>query len=155
MLIHSALLWTSKVYNCTIHDRIDVVFNKVIRKVRKRRDEISKNRKKKYTGLQGGMKLSLAANLVLNWVCPVLSFPERLQPITAATMCTVTITLHAFNPESQYFILLFNKISWLCRKQPGGNEAPSEGSNSGPRGHDFLDNSDITKLLKILELSGK
>jgi hypothetical protein len=57
MLIRSALLWTSKVYNCTIHDRIDVVFNKVIRKVKKRRhwnplfghigDEISKNRKKK------------------------------------------------------------------------------------------------------------
>jgi hypothetical protein len=53
------------------------------------------------------MKLSLAANLVLNWVCPVLSFPERLQPITAAPMCTVTINvlaLRAVNPESQYFI---------------------------------------------------
>jgi hypothetical protein len=77
MLIQSALLWTPIVYNCTIHDRIDLVFNKVIRKVRKRRhwnplfghigDEISKNRKKKkYTGLQGGMKLSLAENLMLN-----------------------------------------------------------------------------------------
>ncbi len=64
MPIHSALLWTSKVYNCTIHDRIDVVFNKVIRKVRKRRnwnplfgnigDEISKNRGKKSTpGFKG------------------------------------------------------------------------------------------------------
>jgi hypothetical protein len=52
-------------------------YNKVIRIVRKRRhrnplfghigDEISKNRQKKgYTGLQGGMELSLAANLVLN-----------------------------------------------------------------------------------------
>jgi hypothetical protein len=57
MLIHSALLWTSKVYNCTIHDKLEVVFNKVIRKVRKRRhwkplfgqigDEISKNTKNK------------------------------------------------------------------------------------------------------------
>ncbi len=61
-------------------------YNKVIRKIAKRRhrtplwsyrDEISKNRGKKYTGLQRGMKLSLAANLVLNWVCPLLSFPER------------------------------------------------------------------------------
>jgi hypothetical protein len=59
MLIHSALLWTSKVYNCTIHDRLEVVFNKVIRKVRKRRhwkplfgqigDEISKNTENKST----------------------------------------------------------------------------------------------------------
>ncbi len=56
MSIHSALLWTSKGYNCTIHDRIDV---------------------------------------------------------------------------------------------------PNEGSNSGSRGRDFLDNSNITKLLKILELSVK
>jgi len=63
------------------------------------------------------MKLSLAANLVLNWVCPVLYFFERFQPIAAA-MCTVTINVlepGAFNPESQYFIPLFNKISWLCR----------------------------------------
>ncbi len=59
------------------------------------------------------MKLSLAANLVLNWVCPVLSFPERFQPITAAAMCTVAINVlkpGAFNPESEYFIPLFNKI---------------------------------------------
>ncbi len=73
-------------------------------------------------------------------------------------MCTVAINvlaLHAFNPESQYFIPLFSKISLLCRKQPGGDEAPNEGSNSGPRGHDFRDNSNIAKLLKILELSVK
>jgi hypothetical protein len=40
---------------------------------------------------------------VLNWVCPVLSFPELLQPITAAAMCTVVIDVlepGAFNPES-------------------------------------------------------
>jgi hypothetical protein len=37
------------------------------------------------------------------WVCTVLSFPERLQPITAAPMCTVIINvlvLRAFNPWS-------------------------------------------------------
>jgi hypothetical protein len=74
------------------------------------------------------MKLSLAANLVLNWVCPpVLSFPERLQPITAAAMCTVVINVFsnlvhlmlsfsisypysAFNAEFQYFIPLLDKV---------------------------------------------
>jgi hypothetical protein len=69
---------------------------------------------KMYTGLQRGMKLSLAANLVLNRVCPVLSFPERFQPITAPAMYAVAINglaPHAFNPESQYFIPFFNKIS--------------------------------------------
>jgi len=62
------------------------------------------------------MKLSLAANLVLNWVCPVLAFPECLQPISAATLCAVAVNVlapRAFNAESQYFIPLFNKISWL------------------------------------------
>jgi hypothetical protein len=70
-------------------------------------DEISKNRKNKYTGLQRGMKLSLTANLVLNRVCLVLAFAERLRPITAAALCTVVINVlapRAFNPESQYFI---------------------------------------------------
>jgi hypothetical protein len=56
-----------------------ILANKVIRKVRQRRhwnpclvlfghigNEISKNRKKKYTEFQRGMKFSLAANLVLN-----------------------------------------------------------------------------------------
>jgi hypothetical protein len=61
------------------------------------------------------MKLSLAANLVLNRVCPVLPFPERFQPITAAAaMCTVAINdleSGAFSAESQYFIPLFNRIS--------------------------------------------
>ncbi len=60
------------------------------------------------------MKLILAANLVLNYVCSFFSFPERFQPITAAAMCTVPINVlepGAFNPESQYFIPLFNKTS--------------------------------------------
>jgi hypothetical protein len=74
-------------------------YMKVIHKVRQRRhrnplfrhirDEISKNGEKKYTELQRGTKLSLAANLVLNWVFHVLSFPERFQPITVTAMCTV------------------------------------------------------------------
>jgi len=38
----------------------------------------------------GDMKLGLVTNLLLNWVCPVLSFPESFQPI-AATMCTVCV----------------------------------------------------------------
>jgi hypothetical protein len=59
-------------------------------------------------------------------------------------MCTVAINVlepDAFNRESQYFIPLFNKISLLCRQQPEGDEAPNEGCNSGPTGHDFRDNS--------------
>jgi hypothetical protein len=41
-----------------------------------------------YTELQQGMKLSLAANLVLNRVWPVLFFPEHFEPITANAMRT-------------------------------------------------------------------
>jgi hypothetical protein len=58
-------------------------------------------------------KENLAPNLLLNGVCPVLSFRERFQPITAA-MCTVALNVletGAFNPEFQYFIPFFNKIS--------------------------------------------
>jgi len=47
----------------------------------------------------------------------------------------------ALNAESQYFIPLFNKFSWLCGQQPGEDEASNEGCNSGPTGHDFADNS--------------
>jgi hypothetical protein len=88
-----------------------------------------------------GMKLSLAANLVLNWVCHVLSFPEGFEPMTAAAMYTVAINVlarGAFNAESQYFIPLFNNISWLCGPHPRGDEASNGGCNSGPTGpHDF------------------
>jgi hypothetical protein len=91
------------------------------------------------------MKLSLAPNFVVNWVFPVLSFPECFQPITAAAdMCTVALNVHepgAFNAEFQYFIPLFNTVSWLCGQQPGGDEASNEGCNSGPFGHDLTDNS--------------
>jgi hypothetical protein len=67
-------------------------------------------------------------------------------------MCTVVINVlepGAFNPESQYFIALFNKIWCLCGQQPGGDEAPNEGCNSGPTGHDFTDNSIIMYHLII------
>ncbi len=89
------------------------------------------------TGLQG-MKLSFWCYLI--WRVFIIS--ERLQPITAAAMWTVAINVLeplAFNSESQYFIPLFNKISWLCRQQPGGDEASNERCNSGPTGHDFTD----------------
>jgi hypothetical protein len=41
-------------------------------------------------------------------------------------MCTVAINVlepGAFNADSQYFIPLFNKISWLCGQHPRGDEA--------------------------------
>jgi len=81
------------------------------------------------TGLQGGMKLSFWCYLIWR----ILLFPERLQPITAINV----LEPRAFNSESQYFIPL---ISWLCRQQPGGDEASNEGCNSDPTGHDFTDN---------------
>jgi len=46
-------------------------------------------------------------------------------------MCIVAINVlepHAFNLESQSFIPIFNKISWLCRQQPGGDETLNEGA---------------------------
>jgi len=61
-------------------------------------------------------------------------------------MCTATITVlapRALNPESQYFIPLFSKISLLCRQQPRGDEASNQGCNALPRGLDFMDNSNI------------
>jgi hypothetical protein len=92
-------------------------YNKVIRKVRQRQHRkppfghigmrFQKPGNKKYTELQGGVKLSLAANLALNWVCPLLSFPERFQPITAAAMCTVTIMF-----SSLVYLILRLSISY-------------------------------------------
>jgi hypothetical protein len=61
--------------------------------------------------------------------------------ITAVATCTVSINVlepGAFNFESQYFIPLFNKISWLSGQQQRGDEASTGGRcNSGPIGHDF------------------
>ncbi len=102
-----------------------ILANKVIGKVRRtrhwnplfgpvwsHRGRHFKTGRKSTLGFNGASKFSLAANLVLNSVCLVLSFVERFQPITA-TICAVAINVldpGAFNPESQYFIPLFNKI---------------------------------------------
>jgi hypothetical protein len=102
-------------------------------------------KKKKNIGLQRGMKLNLVTILVLNWVCPILSFPKCFQSITNANTCTLAINvfeLGPFNPKFQYFTPLFNKISWFCRQQPRKDEASNEGCNSHPIGHDFIDNFD-------------
>jgi hypothetical protein len=55
-------------------------------------------------------------------------------------MCAVVINVlepGAFNAKSQYFIPLFNKI-------PRWDEALNGGVHSGPTGHDFPDNSNIS-----------
>jgi hypothetical protein len=68
-------------------------------------------------------------------------------------MCTVAIYVlepGAFNSESQYFIPLFNTISWLCMHHPTGDEASNGGCNSCPIGHDFQDNSNIYIYIYIL-----
>ncbi len=86
-------------------------------------------------GFKPGMKLSLAATLMLlNWVCPVLSFSWTL---STNHYCLVHFVLSF----STYFMPLFNKISWLCGQQPAGGdeEASNGGWNSGPTGHDFPD----------------
>ncbi len=96
------------------------------------------------------MKLSLRTNLVLNW--PVLSFPERFQPIAAA-MCTVTINvlelMHLMlTPSISYlysieFYDFADTIQERMKHQIGG-------CNSGPTGHDFVDNSIIHFLSFIV-----
>jgi len=48
-------------------------------------------------------------------------------------MCAVAIHVlepSAFNPESQHFIPLFNKISLLCGQQSGGDEASNGGGGA-------------------------
>ncbi len=102
-----------------------------------------------------GMKLSLAANLVLNWVCPVLSFPERFQPIAAAAMCSVAINVlepGAFNAESQYFIPLFNRFSQLCGQHPRGDEASNGVVQLRANRADFLDNANIWFLFFTMRI---
>jgi hypothetical protein len=69
-------------------------------------DEISKNREKKNTGLQGSMKLSLTPNLD--------DFFLNALNQSLLLLCTVAINVldpRAFKTESQYFIPLFNKFS--------------------------------------------
>jgi hypothetical protein len=62
---------------------------------------------------------------------PYPFFLECLQPIIPTAMCTIAINvldLCAFNPKFQYFIPLFNKISWLCKHQPRIDETSDEGA---------------------------
>jgi hypothetical protein len=97
------------------------------------------------------MNLSLGTNLVLNW--PVLSFPERFQPIAAAAMCTVIINvlevmhLMVSLSISDLYLIEFHdfadSIQERMKHQIGG-------CNSGPTGHDFLDNSNIYFLFFIV-----
>jgi hypothetical protein len=106
-----------------------------------------------YTGLQGAVKLSLAANLMLNWVCAVLSFPQRFQPSTAPAMFIVPINVfapRAFNPEFQYFIPLFHDF---VDNSLEGMKHQMRGCNSGPTGHDFTDNSNMCHKIKIISPS--
>jgi len=54
----------------------------------------------------------------------------------------------AFNPESQHFMPLFNKISLLCGQQRGGDEASNEGgATQGQRITLFSDMRIITFFL--------
>jgi hypothetical protein len=97
--------------------------NKVIRKVRKRwhqnplfghiGDEILKIGKKKYIGVQHGMKLSLGTNLVLNWVWLVFSFLESFQHIIDVVMCIIVINV--FEPSLVHLILSFTSLSNFYR----------------------------------------
>jgi hypothetical protein len=110
-------------------------------------DEISKNRGGGNTlGLRGHeTEFSTKFGAKLSSPCPF--FPPWTPSSNHWCICTVAINVlepPAFNPESQYFKPLFNKISWLCGQQPGGDEASNEGCNSGPTGHDFRDNSIVS-----------
>jgi len=101
------------------------------------------------------MKFKLVTNLVLNWVCPILYFLERFQPIMIATMCIVVINVlepSAFNVESLYFIWLFNRISWLCGQHPREDETSNGGCNSSPTRHDFQDNFNFYFLFVTMKI---
>jgi hypothetical protein len=61
-------------------------------------------------------------------------------------MCIIAINVFepdAFNVESQYFIPLFNRISWLCGQHPKGYETSNGRCNLDPTWHDFPNNSNI------------
>ncbi len=81
-------------------------------------------------------------NLGLHWVCPVLSFPSWTPStnhccyVYCSRKCSNPPT---FNAESQYFISLFNKSSWLCGQQPGGDAASNARCKTGTTGHDYTD----------------
>jgi hypothetical protein len=68
---------------------------------------------------------------VLNWVRHVLFFLNAFNQ-SLLLLCTVAINVFEpppFDPESQYFIPLSDKISWLCGQQPQGDDISNEGCN--------------------------
>jgi len=78
-------------------------------------------------------------------------FAKRLQPITAVfTVTKNVLERRAFNPESQHFIPLFNKISLLCGQHPEKDEASNDGCNSSSTKRDFTDHSNIPTSWSIL-----
>ncbi len=87
--------------------------------------------------------------------CPFFSWTSSTNHCCCYVYCSYKCSralVHLILSVSKYFISLFNKISWLCGQQPGGDEASNEGWNSGPRGHDFTDNSNITRVFFLLFL---
>jgi hypothetical protein len=101
------------------------------------------------------MKLSLATNFgaKLSFMpCPFVSWMLSTNHCCCCSVYCSYKCPHAFNAESQYFIPRFSKISWLCRQQPGGDEASNEGFNSGPTEHDFTDNSNTPYMMPIWQL---
>jgi hypothetical protein len=94
------------------------------------------------------MKPSLAPNLVLNLSSPCAFFFGSLNAPSINHWCcyaaiNVFEPLRAFNPQSQNFTPLFNKISWLCRYKSGEDARSNDGCNSGLTGHDFTENSSV------------
>jgi hypothetical protein len=85
-------------------------------------DEILRKQEKEVHWVSTGHETRFRNNFGAQLSLPCLSFTEPIQPIpAAAAMCAVAINVlkpRAFNPESQYFIPLFNKISWLCAQEP-------------------------------------
>jgi hypothetical protein len=80
--------------------------------------------------------------------CPFFSW--MFSTSHCSIMCIVIINVfepNAFNNEFQYFIPLFNKISWVCEQQPKGDEASNEGCNLGPTRHDFMDSSNDVEMM--------
>jgi hypothetical protein len=61
----------------------------------------------------------------------------NVSTITDAALCTLVINIPepgAFNPQSQDFIPLFNKISWLCGQQPRGMKHQMRAATQAQKG---------------------
>ncbi len=76
-------------------------------------DKISKNRNKKYTGLRGKHETQFSSKFGAKLSLPYPFFSWTPSSKHCCSTCAVGINVlerGAFNPESQYFIPLFNKI---------------------------------------------